>query len=161
MKRGLVAGWLLLVPAPVPVADAPTPFEPDDLANIVAARQGRPLAVVLRSVGCAPCVRELPLWREAMDRNPGFDVVPIAVDAPEDWARVHRALARAGITRGERRAFGAGPAIRLRFEIDRTWRGELPRAMFYNADGTRAVHAGALSGPDLNERLRRMSGMGP
>lgn len=155
MMRFLVALWLVATFAPPVAAGELLPLERGGFLDIVAARQGRPFIVVLWSVGCAPCVQEMPLWRAAMADNPDLDLVLISTDEPEHWPRVRQILARADIPRAETRAFGETSALRLRFEIDRAWQGELPRTFFYDAAGRRTVHVGAISAAKINEYLGR------
>ena len=53
--------------------------------------------------------------------------------------------------REERWMFEGGDADRLYFAVDRKWRGELPRAYFYDAAGKARVVAGQVDRHWLKE----------
>jgi hypothetical protein len=53
-------------------------------------------------------------------------------------------LARNGLIDVENWIFGTVDAQKLRYEIDPSWYGELPRTYFYNATGNRTAKSGAL-----------------
>lgn len=117
-----------------------------DWAALRAAHAGRPTIVHLWSLTCAPCLAELPEW----SRVRGAELVLVATDPVEQAPRLNAVLGRAGLAGVESWAFADPYTEKLRFEIDRRWRGELPRTLLIGADGSVEVVSGTMD----PERLR-------
>lgn len=130
----------------------PRPFVRGSWASLLQAHAGRPLAVHFWSLTCAPCLAELPRWKEAAGLG-GLDVVLVTTDPPEDAAKVERTLRRAGLEGLESWGFADPFAEKLRFEIDRAWRGELPMTALVSASGRIETRTGSLDGQELKTWL--------
>lgn len=151
MKRIVAALLLLLTMAPAAWAD-PRPFLRGSWQSLLQAHAGRPLAVHFWSLTCAPCLAELPQWRETV-KGGGVDFVLVSTDPPEDWAKGERTLKRAGLDKVESWSFADSFVEKLRFEIDRSWRGELPMTMLVSASGARDARTGSVSRQDIESWL--------
>ncbi|MBF0250722.1 MAG: TlpA family protein disulfide reductase [Alphaproteobacteria bacterium] len=134
-------------------AAEPRPFQRGDFAAIRAAHQGRPVVVNFWSVTCPPCLAELPTLKAMAEANPRVALVFIAADTPDDGERIEHLLKRNGLDGAESWVFADANATRLRFDIDRTWRGELPRTYLIAASGRVESHSGRISGESLNAWL--------
>ena len=141
--------------SPLPSARpaAQIPFDVGDLAEIERRHGGEAFVVVLWSLDCAPCRRELALLGDFRRRHPELELVLISTDPPEAAAAASEVLSGYGLADAEAHGFASRNAERLRHAIDPEWFGELPRAYFYAADGTRSGVSGALSEELLREWL--------
>jgi len=141
---GRLFGALLVLLVGLGVAQAVEmkALEGGDYAALRAQRQGRPHAIVLWSVSCAPCLGEMALWRKVLGARRDIDLVLIATDGPDEAEVVQRLFERYAPSQAEAWQFGATPARRLRYEIDPGWSGELPRAYFVEADGRVTAKSG-------------------
>lgn len=140
---------LLTLSAPAAFAAVPHLFFPSSLEQIRAQHAG-PFLLVLWSLDCPACRRELKLLGETLKTTPKLDLVLVATD---DQARAEEAeslLARYGLGNAESWIFSSADTARLRYAIDPGWYGELPRAYFYFPDGQRVGHSGPL-GPEQIE----------
>ena len=72
----------------------------------------------------------------------GTAVVLVAADGPELRPKVERFLERYALDSLETWQFGDDAEERLRYAVDHTWRGELPRAYFFSATGETSVKSG-------------------
>ncbi|MGE5503245.1 MAG: TlpA family protein disulfide reductase [Actinomycetota bacterium] len=145
MKRVLVALLMILSAA---TARAETkPFGRGSWAELVAAHAGRPLVVHFWSLGCAPCLAEMPQWGELARANPGLALVLVSTDPMDQAPRQAQVLGRAGLGGVESWSFADPFADRLRFEVDRRWRGELPMTRLVGRDGTAQSVTGAVDVP--------------
>ncbi len=135
---------VLLLPSTSAAAGGPQPFHPDSLDQIVESREGRPFLLVLWSVTCPPCIKELGLLEQARADHPDLDVVLISTDGPDGRAEAQEILEHFELGDTDNWIFSDGPAVRLRHRIDPDWFGELPRTYFYDADHRRESHSGAL-----------------
>lgn len=110
----------------------PRPFVSGSLAKIVAERQGKPFVLALWSINCTHCPEELKVLGKLKAANPKFEVVLVAADAAEDAPHAAEMARAYGLASAPQWIFSDDVPERLRFEIDRTWHGELPRTYFYD-----------------------------
>lgn len=137
-------------------AEIPHLFFPASLKQIRAQHPG-PLLMVLWSLDCSSCHRELKLLGATLKENPGLDLVLIATD---DRARAEEAeslLVRYGLGNVESWIFGSADTMQLRYAIDPSWYGELPRVYFYLPDGQRIGHSGPLEPEQIKAWLEAIS----
>lgn len=122
---------------------APLPFKSASLQKILQSRTGEPFLLVLWSLTCPPCHRELDLLAEMHRQHPELNLVLISTDGWEQADEVQTAVERHGLGEVESWLF-AGPTQRLRYEIDPAWYGVLPRSYLYDANHKRAAVTGGL-----------------
>lgn len=128
----LLAAVAASVQSPMVFAAEPRLFRTGTLQTLRETYAGRPFVLALWSVHCAPCLEDLPLWKKMRSAHPGVPIVLVAADALDDAPRVGALLDRYGLDREPSWIFGDAYAEKLRFAIDRTWRGELPRTYFHD-----------------------------
>lgn len=153
MTRRLLAALALMLIAMPALAETKA-FGQGSWQRITEAHRDRPLVVHLWSLTCAPCLVELPHWRDMIRRHPDLDVVFVATDPLEETPRLERALARAGLAGRESWAFADPFVERLRFEIDRSWHGELPITRLIATDGSVETVTGNLDEARLGQWLK-------
>jgi thiol-disulfide isomerase/thioredoxin len=155
---GFVIGLCALVLSSAAAAQELRPFEPGSLAKITAARAGRPFVLSLWSLQCPHCPQELALFGEMLKKHPGLDLILVSTDTPDHGAAVSAALARHRLMRAEAWVYADAFTERLQYEVDRHWRGELPRTYFYSADGRVRGVSGTLDARQVEEWLARQTG---
>jgi thiol-disulfide isomerase/thioredoxin len=150
--------WLLgtiFLLFPIALAAAETkPFTKESFAAIKAEHQGKPLAVHFWSVHCAPCLAELPHLKAISERHPELRLIMVATEPPETPA-IARLLTKHGLEKKESWGFADPFAERLRFAVDRSWKGELPRTYLIAPDGQTTTLAGAIEEKQVEEWVRR------
>ena len=151
MMRYLLALLLALMVSAVSAETTVRPFVAGSLAQIQAARQGKPFVLAFWSVGCTHCPAELKTLGELKRRHPKLDVVLVAADTPDDAPQTAQLAKSYGLGKVEQWVFADPMPERLRFEIDRRWYGELPRTHLYD----RSHKVEAVSGIVPEERLQR------
>jgi len=119
-------------------------FDAGSMRAIRAAHAGKPFVLAFWSTQCVPCRQEMALWKSIADRNPKLPVVLVATDLPGQEEIVTRFLARYDPGAVERWAFADEFAERVRYAVDRTWRGELPRAYFFDAEHRAEARSGLI-----------------
>ena len=154
----LMLGWLVvgvrLAHAAEPVLRA---FDSKTLAQVRSAQGSRPFVVVFWSVTCEPCRDELALLASLGRRYPGVRVLLVAADAPERRSAVLRTLAAFDLAGIELWQFGDEPAERIRYAVDRTWRGELPRTYFHDAHQRVTAYTGCVTPEEFEAWLASAS----
>ena len=149
MKRGLVY-WLLAVQALMwagsAVADHVTirPFDADSMAAIRAQYPGKPFVLAFWSTGCEPCRKEMALWRGLKLRYPQLPILLVSADAPGEEAAVRAFLMRYNPGPVQHWMFADEFAERVRYSVDKSWRGEMPRTYFFDAAHAAEPHSGLL-----------------
>jgi hypothetical protein len=92
---------------------------------------------------------ELPQLGAFMKENPDIDMVTISADFVPDLPAATRAmLQRSGLALAENWMFD-GFADRLRFEIDPTWQGDIPRTLLITREGEMTTIEGSAEIADL------------
>lgn len=149
----LIAG---LVPClPVQAAEL-RPFVRGSLTDIQAANTGKPVLVNFWSITCAPCLKEMPLWRDVADAHSDVEVVLVSTDSFDDEERIQRVLADNRLDDLGSWVFAEAHKTRLRFDIDRTWQGEMPRTYLLRTDGSREGRSGTLTHEDIRAWLGKL-----
>lgn len=128
-------------------APDPRRFDANSYGTILEEHHGKPFLLVFWSLECPPCYRELEMLgaKGAGDR---FDVVFVSTDEPTAADRIRGVLKRFGLEHADSWVFD-GPAMKLRFTVDRHWYGELPKSYIFNADHDRQSMSGVLDASAL------------
>jgi thiol-disulfide isomerase/thioredoxin len=153
MRREFLALALLLaLLMPAPAQDSATqlkPFGRGSWHELTKAHAGRPTIVHFWGVTCGPCKVELPQLGAFMKDNPGIDMVTVSADFVPNLPEATRAmLERSGLSPAENWIFD-GFADRLRFEIDPTWQGDIPRTLLITREGEMTTIEGSAEMADL------------
>lgn len=149
---------LSLLTTPLAAQDI-KPFESGSLSRIVAARQSHPFVLALWSLDCPHCPGDLVLFGELSEKYPKLDIVLISTDTLQDMPAISAVLARHRLEHAEAWVFADAFSERLRYAIDRQWRGELPRTYLYSADGTVRGISGKLTASQLQPWIERQTGL--
>jgi thiol-disulfide isomerase/thioredoxin len=157
MKHLLAAIFLVASLAAAPAAETSSelkPFVRGSWQDVLRSHAGRPTLVHFWGVTCGPCKIELPLLGKFMKDHSDLAVVMISADLVPNLPGAARAmLEKAGLGSAENWIFDDGFVERLRFEIDPTWQGEIPRTLLIARDGTVATIEGSAEIPDLEKWL--------
>lgn len=145
----LTQGFLLIAlcltgAAIAQAADAPKAYHSGGLAQIAKTYQGKPFVAVLWSLECSVCMKELDLLAKVLREHPGMNMVLISTDEASNGGEVSAVLEMHGLAKAESWIFAEDDAQRLRYEIDPSWYGELPRSYFYDAAHKRVSISGAV-----------------
>jgi thiol-disulfide isomerase/thioredoxin len=128
-------------------------FAADSLKKIQADYAGRPFLLVLWSLDCPPCRKELGLLGDIKQRHPDFNLVLISTDSAEFSGQVSSVLASHRLAKTDAWIFSETSAERLRYVIDPSWYGEMPRSYFYDPEHNRAGVSGALKADQIEAWL--------
>ena len=156
MRRHLLAAlFFVALLAPAPGSETPSelrPFVRGSWQDVLRSHAGRPTLVHFWGVTCGPCKVELPLLGQFMKDHDAIDVVTISADLVPDLPGATRSmLEKAGLWSAENWIFSDGFVERLRFEIDPTWQGDIPRTILIARDGTMTTIEGSAEVKDLEK----------
>lgn len=136
--------FLLLAFALPCAAQGLRPFDAGSMEKIRAEQAGKPFVLAFWSVGCEPCRDEMPLWKAMRKKHPRVPIVLVAADPPADHAAAGRFLRQYDPGSVQRWGFADDFGERLRYSVDKGWRGELPRTYFYDASHRGEARSGVL-----------------
>ncbi len=129
-------------------------FGSDSLVDITSAKSGQPFMMVLWSIDCPPCIKELSLFRDFQPQLSKKNIVLISIDGSEPVSVIQQVLADHQLGELDQWIFSGEMVERLRYAIDPEWYGELPRTYFYEREGNRVAHSGMLTEKILTEWLQ-------
>jgi len=129
-------------------------FGNSSFAELKTELSGQPFVVSLWSVDCLPCRVELEMLGELKKQNPSFPLVLISTDSIEQREEAIYILEEHALDAIDSWMFADAFVERLRFSIDPSWHGELPRSYFYAKDHSFTAHSGILT----REKLLELSG---
>ncbi len=120
-------------------------FVQGSYAQITEAHKGHSFFVSLWSIDCPPCREELPEIADYFSRHPEISLVLISTDGKALSEEVERILQQNGLADAESWIFSESFVERLRYEVDSTWHGELPRSYFYSPGQPRQKISGRIN----------------
>lgn len=158
MMRFIWRALILLFCTGWALADAPKPFDAATPAALAQRFAGKPYLIAFWSVECPHCQGELELFARLLRERPNLPLVLVSVDAPVQTSAVTQRLAELDLAKADNWQFADARAERLRFAIDRKWRGELPRNYLFDEKHQVRVYSGAMSEEVLRRWLATHSG---
>jgi thiol-disulfide isomerase/thioredoxin len=119
-------------------------FDAGSMQAIRAAHAGKPFVLAFWATDCVACRKEMALWKSMAQKHPKLPIVLVATDLPGEEELVQRFLTRYDPGPVERWAYADEFSERVRYAVDRTWRGELPRAYFFDAEHRAEARSGLI-----------------
>lgn len=148
--------WLLLGAMSFNLFAQSTAFSAGHLEQLQQQHQGQRWLMLLWSVDCPPCFKELAAISRMHRRDPSLPVVLVNTDGDElvDKQRV-AVIEKYRLNTLTNLHFVDGQAAAARYRIDPQWYGELPRSYFYRADGERIARSGLVDTAVINQWLQQ------
>lgn len=132
-------------------------FNPGSLQQILREHSATPLVLTIWSSDCSSCLRDMDVLYNIHLKHPELKIVMLSTDGPSATNEVKGILARHRLGDLDNWIFGAGDAQKLRYEIDPSWHGELPRTYFYSAAHTRVGKSGALRSDEIEAQITNIT----
>lgn len=119
--RLIISAFFLLVSLNTSVlADSRStiPFASGSYQQLLKTHVDQPYVLVIWSVTCSSCIKEMDMLREAHQEQPELKLVMLSVDDISEQDEVNKILADKGIADLESWVFADPNTQRLRYEID-------------------------------------------
>lgn len=121
-------------------------FSQHSFEQIKKQHLGKRWLMLLWSVDCPPCFKELALVQKLSEKKPNIAVVIINADDHEDATEEREKVIRDfKLSQLPNFHFSDSSATQNRYIIDRTWYGELPRSYFIDKSGKFHGRSGLVS----------------
>ncbi len=157
MIKKLATGFMLLVmwASASGAGESLKAFQVSSIEEITAERNNQSFMVVIWSVNCPPCIKELSNIQEYRNEFSKTSLVLVATDGPQYSETVQQILFDNQLAQMDNWIFTGSMPERLRHAIDPGWYGELPRTYFYDVIHQRVSHSGALTRTMLERWLNK------
>lgn len=137
-------------------SEPPRPFVAGSMKDIAAAHASQPFILAFWSITCVHCKANLDLFGRLLARHPDLPLVMVSTDSPDDAAAIGATLQRHGLEKHPSWVFADTFVERLYFEVDRRWRGELPRTYLYRAGQPARAISGKLDETELERWIQSL-----
>ncbi len=142
------AALVLALPGDCAAATAVTgellPFDANSLAALRKSHAGKPFVLAFWSVYCEPCRDEMAEWDAVKRKHPALALELISTDAPADRALIDAFLKKYPPGPVRQWVFADAVSERVRYAVDKSWRGELPKSYFFDAAHRVEVKSGKV-----------------
>ncbi len=130
------------------------PFLSGSYSEILAQHKQKAFVLVLWSVDCPPCHKELEMLGELIAQDHELNIVLVSTDIEVESNDVKAILSKYKLNKLESWIFRGESEQALRYEIDPHWYGELPRSYFFKFSEKQQVISGLLSEKKLMEWMK-------
>ncbi len=109
------------------------PFTISSRQEIEKMHQGRAFILAFWSMDCLYCLDELSILVRFINKHPKVKLVLVSTDGQSTSAELLQALKKIDLPpNAELWQFSDSDEERLRYSIDKSWYGELPRTYYYD-----------------------------
>ena len=130
------------------------PFVSGSFTEILESRQQKPFILILWSLDCPSCFKELEMIGRIGKQHSEVDIILVSTDIEANMNELNAVLKKYKLDNIDSWVFSGDSDERLRFEIDRSWYGELPRSYFFKSTEKKQVVSGILSQEKLLSWLK-------
>lgn len=121
------------------------PFRSGSYQQMLDRHADKAYVLVVWSISCASCIKEMAMLKEVHQEQPELKLVMLAIDDISEQDEINSLLAKQGIADLESWAFADDDVQGLRYQIDPTWYGEIPRIYFFDEQHKRQGFSGAMT----------------
>lgn len=151
---GLV--FVLLNAFNIPAHADPSAFTSGNYQKILAANTNQPFMLVIWSVDCPSCLKDMELLSTIHKRRPNLKMIMLAADNLSVTGQIQQILEKNQLSGIENWIYAEDNTQKLQFEIDPKWYGELPRTYFFNSAHQRTGISGVMSKEDYEAMFAKM-----
>ena len=131
------------------------PFEINTRNVIEKKYLNQPLIISFWSIDCPYCIDDLKKLGKALSKNKNVKLITVCVDGKESAKKAERILNLAHLPKHEQYQYAEVDEDKLRYSIDPTWYGELPRTYFYDKAHQVTPLSGKISNSFLDAWLNK------
>ena len=143
--------------SPVQAAPVLKTFTQGSYQHLISQYKNQPFVLIVWSTTCPSCLKEMPLIKKLHQAHPKLKFVMLTVDDNQVSREINSVLEKNQLTDVEQWVFNEDNSEKLRYEIDPSWYGELPRTYFFSATQERTAISGALAEAKFETLLTKIS----
>lgn len=107
--------------------------------------KNKPFVLIIWSITCPSCLKEMSLISKLNKEQPELNLLMLSVDDNSVKDEIDEILQKHQLETVENWVFAEDNSPKLRFEIDPSWYGELPRTYFFNSSHQRSGISGLIT----------------
>lgn len=119
-------------------------FDASSLAALRKVHAGKPFVLAFWSVYCEPCRDEMAEWEAVKRKHPALPIALVSTDTPSDRTLIEAFLAKYPPGPVQKWVFSDAMSERVRYAVDKSWRGELPKSYFFDAAHRVEIRSGKV-----------------
>ena len=131
------------------------PFDMNTRKVIEKRYIDQPLIISFWSIDCPYCIDDLKKLGKALSKDTNVKLITVCVDGKESAKKAERILSQANLPKHEPYQYAEVDEDRLRYNIDPSWYGELPRTYFYDAAHQVTPLSGKISNSFLDKWFKK------
>jgi hypothetical protein len=131
-------------------------FTSGSYQQILANNPNRPFMLVVWSVNCSSCLKDMALLSSIHKSRPELKMIMLATDDLSATGQIQQILEKNQLSGIENWVYAEDNTQKLQFEIDPKWYGELPRTYFLDAAHLRTGVSGVLSKEDYETMFTKI-----
>lgn len=131
-------------------------FHADSYEQLLNAHKNNAFVLIIWSVDCSSCLKEMSLLNRIHKDNPQLKMVMLATDSPAEIEQIKKYQTQFQLSDIEQWVFAEENAQKLRFKLDPRWYGELPRTYFYNKEHQRTGFSGVLKEQNYQQQINKI-----
>ncbi len=120
-------------------------FNYQSLKQIETSYHNEKFLISFWSIDCPACFKELSLFKQLEKQHKDMNLVLVNTDGPGQINEVNNIIKEYSLQGSEHWIFSDSNTLRLRYNIDDQWAGELPRTYFYDRTHNRVAVSGLIS----------------
>lgn len=132
------------------------PFVTGSYQQILASNAKQPFMLVVWSVTCSSCLKDMPLLSRMHNKRPELKIIMLAADDISETDQIQTILEKNQLSGIENWVYADENTQKLQFSIDPKWYGELPRTYFFDKTHQRESVSGVLSESDYEARFTKI-----
>jgi len=140
----------------IPAQADPSAFTSGSYQQILAANANRPFMLVVWSINCPSCLKDMELLSNIHKSRPDLKMIMLATDEPSATELIQQVLEKNQLTGIENWAYADDNTEKLQYEIDPKWYGELPRTYFFDKAHQRTGVSGVLTQEDYDAMFAKI-----
>ncbi len=153
MIKPLLFIAVMFFASPLYAARSLAMFSVDSYSQILNGQGNNAFIIVLWSLDCPPCIKELVMLGRLHHDKPGMKLVLISTDEASRSGEINSLLSETGLSEINSWVFSSAPVMSLRYAIDPGWYGELPRSYFFTENHSRRALSGRINEQQLSQWL--------
>lgn len=130
-------------------------FNSGSYQRLLTSYKDQAFVLIIWSITCSSCLKEMSLIAKLHQQQPELNLVMLAVNDHSVDTQINEILTKFKLKNLENWVFAEDNSVKLRFEIDPSWYGELPRTYFFNAQHERIGISGMIS----EEKYQQLLGL--
>ncbi len=113
--------------------------------------------VLIWSLDCPPCLEEMPTISTIHQQNPELKIIMISADDASRHNEVQQVIANYKLSNLQHWVFEDSENMAIRYSIDRSWYGELPRSYLFQKGQRIQSYSGQLEMPHFKDWLSQIN----